>query len=58
MAIAQILSVAQLANALALASLLTWLATGLALVFGLRDVMNFVHGAMFMLGALQAVRKI
>ena len=44
-------SLIQLANALALASLLTLLATGLALVFGFRDVMNFGHGAMFMLGA-------
>jgi len=44
-------SVAQLANALALASLLTILASGLALIFGLRDVMNFAHGALFMLGA-------
>jgi branched-chain amino acid transport system permease protein len=51
MALAHIFSFAQLANALALASLLTLLATGLALVFGLRDVMNFAHGAMFMLGA-------
>src|ERR1700712_1272986 len=42
---------AQLANALALASLLTLLATGLALIFGLRDVMNFAHGALFMVGA-------
>ena len=54
MALDQILSLAQLANALALASLLTLLATGLALVFGLRDVMNFAHGAMFMLGAYLA----
>ena len=47
-------SVAQLANALALASLLTILASGLALIFGLRDVMNFAHGALFMLGAYAA----
>ena len=47
----QIFNVAQLANALALASLLTILASGLALIFGLRDVMNFGHGALFMLGA-------
>jgi branched-chain amino acid transport system permease protein len=47
----QILNVAQLANAMALASLLTILASGLALIFGLRDVMNFGHGALFMLGA-------
>ncbi len=54
MALGEIFSIAQLANALALASLLTLLATGLALVFGLRDVMNFAHGAMFMLGAYLA----
>jgi branched-chain amino acid transport system permease protein len=54
MALDQIFSLAQLANALALASLLTLLATGLALIFGLRDVMNFAHGAMFMLGAYLA----
>ncbi len=48
---AQLFSVAQLANALALASLLTILASGLALIFGLRDVMNFGHGALYMLGA-------
>ncbi len=48
---AQLFSVAQLANALALASLLTILASGLALIFGLRDVMNFGHGAFYMLGA-------
>lgn len=45
------LSFTQLANALALASLLTILASGLALIFGLRDVMNFGHGALYMLGA-------
>jgi branched-chain amino acid transport system permease protein len=49
--LAQLFSVAQLANALALASLLTILASGLALIFGLRDVMNFGHGAFYMLGA-------
>ena len=47
----QLLSVAQFANALALASLLVILASGLALIFGLRDVMNFAHGAFYMLGA-------
>ncbi len=47
----QLLNVSQLANALALASLLTILASGLALIFGLRDVMNFGHGALYMLGA-------
>lgn len=47
----QLFSVAQFANALALASLLVILASGLALIFGLRDVMNFAHGAFYMLGA-------
>jgi branched-chain amino acid transport system permease protein len=51
MELSHIFNVAQLANALALASLLTILASGLALIFGLRDVMNFGHGALFMLGA-------
>jgi branched-chain amino acid transport system permease protein len=32
-------------------ALLTILASGLALIFGLRDVMNFAHGALYMLGA-------
>lgn len=48
---AQNFTVIQLANALALSSLLTILVSGLALIFGLRDVMNFSHGAMYMLGA-------
>lgn len=51
MDLSHVFSVAQLANALALASLLTILASGLALIFGLRDVMNFAHGAFYMLGA-------
>jgi branched-chain amino acid transport system permease protein len=49
--LSQLFNVMQLANALALASLLTILASGLALIFGLRDVMNFSHGALYMLGA-------
>lgn len=51
MDLSQLFSIAQFANALALASLLTILASGLALIFGLRDVMNFAHGALYMLGA-------
>jgi branched-chain amino acid transport system permease protein len=39
------------ANSLALASLLIMLASGLALIYGLRDVINFGHGAIYMLGA-------
>jgi branched-chain amino acid transport system permease protein len=49
--VSHLFNVAQFANALALASLLTILASGLALIFGLRDVMNFGHGAFYMLGA-------
>jgi branched-chain amino acid transport system permease protein len=49
--LSQLLTLSQFANALALASLLTILASGLALIFGLRDVMNFGHGAFYMLGA-------
>ncbi|HEY4068129.1 MAG TPA: branched-chain amino acid ABC transporter permease, partial [Burkholderiaceae bacterium] len=54
MDLSQLLSWPQLANALALASLLTILSSGLALIFGLRDVMNFGHGALYMLGAYLA----
>ena len=39
-----------IANSLALASLIM-LASGLALIYGLRDVINFGHGAIYMLGA-------
>ena len=45
------LVISQLMNALALASLLTIVSSGLALIFGLRDVMNLSHGALYMLGA-------
>jgi branched-chain amino acid transport system permease protein len=38
-------------NSIALAALLIMLASGLALIYGLRDVMNFGHGAIYMLGA-------
>jgi branched-chain amino acid transport system permease protein len=38
-------------NSVALAALLIMLASGLALIYGLRDVMNFGHGAIYMLGA-------
>jgi branched-chain amino acid transport system permease protein len=40
-----------IANSLALASLLIMLSAGLALIYGLRDVINFGHGALYMLGA-------
>ncbi|MBB3181345.1 branched-chain amino acid ABC transporter permease [Variovorax sp. Sphag1AA] len=51
MELSQLFTVSLLANALALASLLTILSSGLALIFGLRDVMNFAHGALYMAGA-------
>src|SRR5260221_13165842 len=40
-----------IANSLALASLVILLASGVALIYGLRDVINFGHGAIYMLGA-------
>ena len=40
-----------IANSLALASLLIMMASGLALIYGLRDVINFGHGSLYMLGA-------
>jgi branched-chain amino acid transport system permease protein len=40
-----------IANSLALASLLIMMSSGLALIYGLRDVINFGHGALYMLGA-------
>jgi branched-chain amino acid transport system permease protein len=40
-----------LLNGLAFGMLLLVLASGLALIFGLRNVVNFAHGALYMLGA-------
>jgi branched-chain amino acid transport system permease protein len=40
-----------IANSLALASLLIMMSSGLALIYGLRNVINFGHGALYMLGA-------
>jgi branched-chain amino acid transport system permease protein len=40
-----------LLNGLAFGVLLMVLASGLAMIFGLRDVVNFAHGALYMLGA-------
>ena len=42
-------------NGLVYGSLLFVLASGLVLVYGLRQVVNFAHGALFMLGAFVAV---
>ncbi|MEI6837995.1 MAG: branched-chain amino acid ABC transporter permease [Alcaligenaceae bacterium] len=41
----------QLLNALSQASLLFFLGSGLALIFGIMRVVNFSHGALYMLGA-------
>jgi branched-chain amino acid transport system permease protein len=45
------MDIAQWLNGLALGALLLALASGLALIYGLRGVMNFGHGALYMLGA-------
>jgi branched-chain amino acid transport system permease protein len=44
-------NLAQLLNGLALGALLMILSSGLAMIYGLRGVMNFSHGALYMLGA-------
>jgi branched-chain amino acid transport system permease protein len=41
----------QLLNALSLASLLLFITLGLTLIFGIMRVVNFAHGAIYMLGA-------
>ncbi|MFN7035728.1 MAG: ABC transporter permease subunit, partial [Bellilinea sp.] len=38
-------------SGLTLGALFFMVAAGLTLIFGLMDVLNFAHGAMFMLGA-------
>jgi branched-chain amino acid transport system permease protein len=43
--------VSQLMNALAYGALLTMLSSGLALIYGLRGVMNFAHGSLYLLAA-------
>lgn len=45
------MNVTQVLNGIALGALYTVLATGLALVYGLRGVMNLAHGGLYMLGA-------
>ena len=42
-------------NALSLAALLFFIALGLTLIFGIMRVVNFAHGALFMLGAYVGV---
>lgn len=48
------MTVLQLLNGLALGVLLLVLASGLALIYGLRGVVNFAHGGLYMLGAYLA----
>lgn len=48
------MTIASLLNGLTYGALLMVLASGLGLMFGLRGVMNFAHGALFMLGAYLA----
>jgi branched-chain amino acid transport system permease protein len=45
---------AQLLNGVALGSLLMVLSSGLAMIYGLRGVANFAHGALYMAGAYLA----
>jgi branched-chain amino acid transport system permease protein len=48
------MNIAQLLNGLALGSLFMILSSGLAMIYGLRGVMNFAHGALYMGGAYLA----
>src|SRR5512132_3551986 len=43
--------IAQLLNGLVYGGLLYLVAVGLVLIFGLRRVVNFAHGSLFMIGA-------
>ena len=45
------MNLAQVLNGIALGALLMILSSGLAMIYGLRGVMNFSHGALYMLGA-------
>ena len=47
-------TIAQLLNGIALGSLLMILSSGLAMIYGLRGVTNFSHGALYMAGAYVA----
>ncbi|MBX6390488.1 MAG: branched-chain amino acid ABC transporter permease [Frankia sp.] len=45
------MNAAQVLNGIALGSLLMVLSSGLAMIYGLRGVTNFAHGALYMVGA-------
>ena len=49
------LLVLQILNALSVSALLFFIALGLTLIFGIMRVVNFAHGALFMLGAYLGV---
>lgn len=48
------MNIAQLLNGIAFGSLLMILSSGLAMIYGLRGVTNFAHGALYMAGAYVA----
>ena len=48
------MNLAQLLNGISLGALLMIVSSGLALIYGLRGVMNFSHGALYMIGAYLA----
>jgi branched-chain amino acid transport system permease protein len=48
------MNLAQVLNGIALGALLMILSSGLAMIYGLRGVMNFAHGALYMFGAYLA----
>lgn len=45
------MNLAQLLNGISLGALLMIVSSGLAMIYGLRGVMNFSHGALYMIGA-------
>lgn len=52
------MSIANLLNGVAFGALLLILSSGLALIYGLRGVINFAHGALYMLGAYVAYQSV
>lgn len=48
------LNLSQILNGISLGALLMIVASGLAMIYGLRGVMNFAHGALYMIGAYLA----
>src|SRR5262249_35431130 len=48
----------QLLNGLTIGAVLMLIAMGLTIIFGLMDVVNFAHGALYMLGAYLAVTTV